>query len=386
MARLSIGVFPSLSFLLMVAGLALGGCGVLPSGGPDFVQISTTRGVETATALPYVIVPVSRTVLPYVSVSEAPSLVSFSDRRPSPNLTLGVGDVVFIRIFEASPGGLFTPPESSGSRPGNFAEVQNQEIDKNGDISVPYAGIVHAAGKTPVEVGKDIEARIGKRAIEPQAIVALVERHSAQVSVLGEVNQPGSFTLFAKGERILDGIARAQGLKILDYEAYVTLQRHGKKATAAFNSLVANPASNIYLQPDDVVFVSRQQRTFTALGASGQNAQIDFGADKVTLAEGIGKAGGLLDIRANPSQVYVFRMEDRNRVTAMGYDASHFAGLEVPTIYTVNMRDPGGVFFAANFQMRTSDVLYIANAPLTVFVKLLSVVAPSAQTAAYLKH
>jgi polysaccharide export outer membrane protein len=386
MARLSIGVFPSLSFLLAVAGLALGGCGVLPSGGPDFVQISTTRGVETATALPYVIVPVSRTVLPYVSVSEAPSLASFSDRRPSPNLTLGVGDVVFIRIFEASPGGLFTPPESSGSRPGNFAEVQNQEIDKNGDISVPYAGIVHAAGKTPVEVGKDIEARIGKRAIEPQAIVALVERHSAQVSVLGEVNQPGSFTLFAKGERILDGIARAQGLKILDYEAYVTLQRHGKKATATFNSMVANPASNVYLQPDDVVFVSRQQRTFTALGASGQNAQIDFGADKVTLAEGIGKAGGLLDIRANPSQVYVFRMEDRNRVTAMGYDASHFAGPEVPTIYTVNMRDPGGVFFAANFQMRTSDVLYIANAPLTVFVKLLSVVAPSAQTAAYLKH
>jgi len=358
----------------------------LPSGGPDLVQISTNRGVETATALPYVIVPVTRTVLPYVSVSEEPGLTSFSDHRPSPNLTLGVGDIVFIRIFEASPGGLFTPPESSGSRPGNYAEVQNQEIDKNGDISVPYAGIIHAAGKSPAEVGKEIEARIGKRAIEPQAIVALVERHSAQISVLGDVNQPGSFTLLAKGERVLDGVAHAQGLKILDYEAYVTLQRHGRKATAPFNSLISNPASNIYLQPDDVVFVSRQQRTFTALGASGQNAQIDFGADKVTLAEGIGKAGGLLDIRANPEQVYVFRMEDRDRVTAMGYDASRFAGPQVPTIYTVNMHDPGGVFFAANFQMRSGDVLYIANAPLVAFAKLLAVVEPSALTYQYLKH
>jgi polysaccharide export outer membrane protein len=386
MAGLSIGVFPSFP-LIAVAGLALGGCNVLPSGGPDAVQISTTQGVETQTAVPYVIVPVGRAILPYVSVSTEPvGLGSFADRRPSPDLTLGVGDIVFVRIFEASPGGLFTAPESSGSRPGNYAEVQNQEIDKHGDISVPYAGVVHAAGKTAAEVGKEIESRIGNRAIEPQAIVTLVERHSAQISVLGLVNQPGSFSLLPKGERVLDGIAHAQGLKILDYEAYITLQRHGRKATASFSSLISNPANNIYLQPDDVIFVARQQRTFTALGASGQNSQVDFGADRVTLAEAIGKAGGLLDSRANPSQVYVFRMEDRNRVSAMGFDPSRFAGPVVPTIYKVNMYDPGGVFVAANFQMRMGDVLYISNAPFTAVVKVLSVVTPSALVYSYVRH
>src|ERR1700731_3366830 len=154
MARLSVGVFPGLSLLSMVAALTLGGCGFIPSGGPDVAGITTVKGVETATVLPYVIVPVSRTALTYVSEPEEPGLSAFADRRPSPTLTLGVGDIVFIRIFEAAPGGLFTAPESSGSRPGHFAEVQNQEVDKNGNISVPYAGIVHAAGKSPEEVGK----------------------------------------------------------------------------------------------------------------------------------------------------------------------------------------------------------------------------------------
>jgi polysaccharide export outer membrane protein len=369
----------------MVAAATLGGCGFIPSGGPDFASVTTVKGIETATVLPYMVVPVSRTVLTYVSAPEEPDLGAFADRRPSPNLTLGIGDVVFIRIFEAAPGGLFTPPESSGSRPGNFAEVQNQEIDKSGDISVPYAGTIHAAGRTTEQVEKEIEARIGKRAIEPQAIVTLAERHSAQVSVLGDVNQPGSFSLLPKGERVLDGIARAQGLKIQDYEAFITLQRHGRKATAPFISLVQNPAGNIYLQPDDVVVVSRQQRTFTALGASGQNAQIDFGNDQVTLAEGIGKAGGILDVRANPEQVYLFRMEDRNRLAAMGFDVGRFPGPLVPTVYTVNMKDPGGVFIAANFKLRTGDVLYIANAPLTAFIKLLAVVEPSALAYSYIK-
>jgi hypothetical protein len=73
-------------------------------------------------------------------------------RPPRPRgITLGIGDVVSITIFEP-PGGLFVPSE----RPGNFVTLPNQIVDSNGNIIVPYASTIPAAGRTPSEVQQAI--------------------------------------------------------------------------------------------------------------------------------------------------------------------------------------------------------------------------------------
>jgi hypothetical protein len=74
--------------------------------------------------------------------------------RPPP-ITLGIGDVVSVTIFEAEPGGLFIPSEP-GARPGNFVTLPNQVVDTNGNITVPYAGTIRALGRTPAEVQEAI--------------------------------------------------------------------------------------------------------------------------------------------------------------------------------------------------------------------------------------
>ena len=58
---------------------------------------------------------------------------------------MGVGDILNISIFEAAPGGLFTPGTASGARPGNFVDLPPQAVDQKGSIYVPYAGEVPAA-------------------------------------------------------------------------------------------------------------------------------------------------------------------------------------------------------------------------------------------------
>ena len=68
---------------------------------------------------------------------------------------LGIGDVVSVTIFEAEPGGLFIPLEAS-ARPGNFITLPNQTVDSNGNITVPYAGMIRAAGRTTSEVQEAI--------------------------------------------------------------------------------------------------------------------------------------------------------------------------------------------------------------------------------------
>ena len=73
-------------------------------------------------------------------------------------------------------------------RPGNFVTIPNQPVDTKGYISVPYAGLVPTAGKTPAEVQKAIVDRIKNRAIEPQVVVALVTQNTSLITVVGEVN------------------------------------------------------------------------------------------------------------------------------------------------------------------------------------------------------
>jgi protein involved in polysaccharide export with SLBB domain len=75
--------------------------------------------------------------------------------RPPPRITLGIGDVVSITIFEAEPGGLFVPSEP-GARPGNFVTLPNQVVDTNGNITVPFAGTIRALGRTQSEVQEAI--------------------------------------------------------------------------------------------------------------------------------------------------------------------------------------------------------------------------------------
>ena len=83
-----------------------------------------------------------------------PKAASVFSRLP-PRLTLGIGDVVSVTIFEAEPGGLFIPADAS-ARPGNFVTLPDQTIDSNGNITVPYVGTIRGAGRTPSEVQQAI--------------------------------------------------------------------------------------------------------------------------------------------------------------------------------------------------------------------------------------
>jgi hypothetical protein len=83
--------------------------------------------------------------------------------RPPPRITLGIGDVVSVTIFEAEPGGFFVPSDP-GARPGNFVTLPDQTVDSNGNITVPYAGTIRALGRTRSEVQEAInEALRGAR-------------------------------------------------------------------------------------------------------------------------------------------------------------------------------------------------------------------------------
>src|SRR4030088_1121298 len=264
------------SILAIVVAALLPACSLLPGTGPtsDAVHGNATAGVRSTAPLPYALVDISADTIGFLS---QPNLITFKgqfpDKRPKPTQVVGVGDVLNISIFEAAPGGLFTPGLSAGARPGNFVDLPAQAVDQKGSIYVPYAGEIPAAARTIPEIQQAVVARLRNRAIEPQVVISLNQQHSSVVSVLGDVNTPGVLALNSVGERLLALIARAGGPKFEAIESYVTLQRDGKRVKVLLSRVVHDPRENIFIRPNDVLFPTREAPSFTALGAINQHSR-----------------------------------------------------------------------------------------------------------------
>jgi polysaccharide export outer membrane protein len=360
--------FHVVAFLaLLGAGGVLGACSIMPVTGPAGEAVLS--GQVDAGSLPYAVVKVTPEV-EGVLAANAPRLgAMFRDTRPPKGITFGVNDILSVTIFEAAAGGLFIPSEA-GVRPGNFVSLPNQPIDTSGNITVPYAGQIRAAGRTPDQVQQEIVNALKNRAIEPQAVVAIVTQNSNLISVLGDVNTPSRFPANTNAEHILDTITRAGGPKSQGYDSWVMLEREGRRDIVPFGALLYEAAANnIWTHPNDTIFLYNEPQTYTAFGALGTQGsstpvqgQFNFVAWRISLSEALAKAGGLNDTLAEPKYVFLYRGETRDVAKQLGIDCSKFNGPIIPVVYNIDLRDPAGFFLTTKFQMRNKDVIYVANA------------------------
>lgn len=337
--------------------------------GPSSIDVRT----EHSPTLPYALVKLDAHVVQVLENFEPNTLAGvFADRRAPTGIRFGIGDAVSVTIFEAAAGGLFIPIEA-GVRPGNFVNLPEQTVDNDGNISIPYAGIVRAAGRTNVQVQNDIVDRIKNRAIEPQVIVTLTQQRSSLVSVIGDVRAPTRYPMPTTGaqDRITDAIARAGGISAEGWESWVMLERKGTRATVPFANLVYMPVNNIFVQPGDRIYVYREPMKFLAFGVTGQQGEFNFDAWRINLAQAVAKAGGLFDIQADPGSIFLYRREPRNVAEQLGVDCSRFSGGLIPIIYNVSFQDPAGYFLATKVEMRPFDIIFVANAPQVNITKFL---------------
>jgi polysaccharide export outer membrane protein len=217
----------------------------------------------------------------------------------------------------------------------------------------------------------------------------MVEQKTSMISVLGE-GRSARIPATAAPERLLDVISRA-GLTstggtttgAAGAETWVILERSGKRAIAPFGALIYEPVNNVYVHPNDTIYLYREPQTFLTFGAVGAQQQVPFGTWRLSLAEAISKSGGLVDTQADPSSVFLYRGEAREVAAAMGIDVKPYEGPIIPVIYTINLRDPAGLFLASSFEMRNKDILYVSNSlsvEATKFITYLNTLNSAIQT------
>jgi len=380
--------FVRLSLVCALAlALPLGGC-FIAKDGPTGAEIRANSEVtleDSAARISYALVKVSPQVVEGINSftrAKAHGFAAAAKRRPRyADVRIGTGDLIGVTIFEAAAGGLFIPLEA-GSRAGNFVQIPNQQVDGSGNITVPYAGTISVLGRTAADVSRVVAEKLSQRAIEPQVVVSINERRGNDVSVLGEVKSPARFSLDPGGITLLGAVARAGGPTYPTYETVVTVQRGKQTHQAAMSTIVKSPDENITLVPGDVVYVTREPRSFVVLGAtptavvtvSNISRKYSFDEDNVTLADALARGNGLDDLRADSSSIFLFRLESRDLLAALGVDVSKYAGPKVPTVYAVNFTRADGLFLANSFYLKHRDIVYVSDSPSTDLLKVVNVV------------
>jgi len=256
-----------------------------------------------------------------------------------------------------------------------------QMVSFEGAINIPFAGMVPAAGKSPQQIEAEVARRLQGKANQPQVLVRVTRNATSNVTVVGEVSQSVRMPLTAKGERLLDAVAAAGGVRQPVGKMTVQVTRGDVVQAMALDTVIQDPKQNIVLQPGDVVTALFQPLSFTALGATGKNEEVFFEAQGITLAQALARSGGLQDSRADARGVFIFRYEEPLVLGVAGENLPLTQDGKVPVIYRVDLKDPRSFFVAQGFPIRNKDVMYVSNAPAAELQKFMNILTSVVFTA-----
>lgn len=361
-------------FPLAVAA-ALSGCQQLPASGPSAETITENSARGGAGSVQ--VVDVDAGIVRQLSLTQRQQLFSETlGHRPTGAIPIGHGDTVEVSIWEAPPATLFGAGSIDPRAPSTVRSttLPEQNVDHEGFINVPFAGRVAAAGLSPAVVEAEIVRRLRGKANQPEVLVRVMRNASARVTVVGEVTTSTRMPLTASGERLLDALAAAGGVRQPVGKTTVQVTRGQTLQSLPLERVIRDPMQNVPLQAGDVVTALFQPFSFIALGATGKNDEVAFEGQGITLAQALARAGGLQDSRSDAQGVFVFRLEREKALDWPRKPAAATPDGRVPVVYRIDLRDPNSFFVMQSFAIADKDVLYVSNAPAAELQKFLNLV------------
>ena len=368
------GLLRYLALGLLSASVMIG-CSTLPSSGPSASHVEDAPDEKNVAGIQ--IIDVTDAVARKLFVSQQPSLFSEALGTTVPTgYVVGAGDVLDVSIWEAPPAMLFGSAtiEPRGAATARLTTFPEQMVNSDGLINIPFAGQVQAGGRSPFQIETEIMQRLQRKANQPQVLVRVVRNNTANVTIVGEVSSSTRMPLTARGERLLDALAAAGGVRQPVNKITLQVTRGSQVQALPHDTIIRDPLQNILLQPGDVITSLFQPLSFTVLGATGKNEEVNFEAQGISLAQALARAGGLQDSRADAKGVFIFRFEQAQAVDTAGKAAATTPDGRIPVIYRVDLKNPATFFVAQGFPIKNRDVLYVSNAPAAELQKFLNLV------------
>jgi protein involved in polysaccharide export with SLBB domain len=154
---------------------------------------------------------------------------------------LNSGDTFEVRVFgEPDVGGSF-------------------QVQEDGSIVFPLLGRIDVVGKTQAQLAATLQQRLADGYLrDPQVTVVLTARENLEVSVLGQVQKPGTFPYVEK-LTLVQAVSDAGGLTEIAHKRRVKLTRRTSAGQQTYEvsikAITEGREADIPLQPGDIVFV-----------------------------------------------------------------------------------------------------------------------------------
>jgi protein involved in polysaccharide export with SLBB domain len=158
---------------------------------------------------------------------------------------VGVGDVIEIRILKPDP------------------SVDRVTVSPSGDISVAYLGSVNVKGKSITEIQHNIQYRLANGYLKyPVLTISLLESHSRNYTISGEVTTPGTYPL-GDNTTVLKAVSVAGGFTRFGSKSKVRVLRqrpdrpgYTKIEVDVGKVMEGDARADIVLEPGDIIVVS----------------------------------------------------------------------------------------------------------------------------------
>ncbi|OSI13306.1 polysaccharide export protein [Neisseria canis] len=290
-------------------------------------------------------------------------------KRAAYRYTLGKGDVLNIRVWYHpdlnTPATIGVPSSNAGAL---ATTVQNQQsnngiwVNDHGRIFFPLVGEITVTGKTINQVQSELSSRLRKYIKNPQVEVNVAEFRSQRVSISGSVRQAGQLPITNVPMTLLDAIDLAGGITDQADPQNVKWTHNGVDHTISIEDLRANgdATQNHLLSNGDIIYVpSNENSKVFVLGEVTRQSSLRMPPKGITLTEAMSEAGGMDQIHANASGVFVIRNVPSD--------------IEKPIhVYQLNLRDATAYALGNRFKLQTNDVVYITAAPVTRWDRVVS--------------
>jgi polysaccharide export outer membrane protein len=161
---------------------------------------------------------------------------------------------------------------STGSSQGGLY-FTGYNVDRHGNIRIPYIGDLNVLGYTENEVRQKIEGELSKFLKNPDLVFVTVKLAGIQFVVTGEVGSPGTINLTQNQVTIVDAIANAGEISPLGNRENVILIRKTldgvKKYQLDLTKIDIFESENFYVQPNDIIYVTPLRQKSWGTGATG---------------------------------------------------------------------------------------------------------------------
>jgi polysaccharide biosynthesis/export protein len=334
----------------VISFVAIVSCSLLPESGPlNIVSDYENHKLDVN----YEVIDVTSQNLEKVNVRQSQSV----DKLPSVDSKrtfsdqIQRGDLINMFVIDPSKESLFSSGEAIGPL----------EVSQEGTINVPFIGSLDVAQKSINEVEALVKEKFALKFNTAEISVSRTKKIQFRANVIGLVARPGQHTIDRPDFTLSDLVSLSGGTSIDPHLCEYQVHRNGKTYTVDGKTISKNKS---LIQDGDVLEVikSRQQH-LVILGNVKRPGNHPFPSPNSNLIDFIGSSSGIDLSTGDPSGIFIFRKQ----------------AVAKTKVYRFNLRVADGLIAANKFSVHGGDVVYVTEAPLSRWNRILRNALPIGQ-------